>query len=175
MLLSLENSRTSLFKEVRVFKAVSKGLLVAASKWCFESVGETKVQIPRPPLWAPPDLCFPRCVFRDCACIWTAKQGKTQNDKSTLFYPPHSPSLGTREKGRYTMYLPFSPYRFLGAKGADTLCICLFSLVPREGLTRYRQFLTTHQGKHRSGGAQPFHLDLHSGRIWLRNELQKHS
>ena len=25
--------------------------------------------------------------------------------------------------GRYTMYLPFSPYRFLGAKGADTLCI----------------------------------------------------
>ena len=20
--------------------------------------------------WAPPDLCLPRCVFRDCPCIW---------------------------------------------------------------------------------------------------------
>ena len=32
----------------------------------------------------------------------------------------------SRDKGsgRYTMYLPFSPYRFLGAKGTDTLCIC---------------------------------------------------
>ena len=32
----------------------------------------------------------------------------------------------SRDKGsgRYTMYLPLSPYRFLGAKGADTLCIC---------------------------------------------------
>ena len=32
----------------------------------------------------------------------------------------------SRDKGsgRYTMYLPFSSYRFLGAKGADTLCSC---------------------------------------------------
>ena len=34
------------------------------------------------------------------------------------------PLPGQGEKGRYTMYLPFSPYRFLGAKGADTLRIC---------------------------------------------------
>ena len=38
--------------------------------------------------------------------------------------------------GRYTMYLPFSPYihRLLGAKGADTLC---FPLVQESGFTRY--------------------------------------
>ena len=32
----------------------------------------------------------------------------------------------SRDKGsgRYTMYLPFSPYRLLRAKWADTLCIC---------------------------------------------------
>ena len=43
-----------------------------------------------------------------------------------------APSLGTREKRRYTMYLPLSPY-----KGADTLCICPFPLTRERGFTRY--------------------------------------
>ena len=62
----------------------------------------------------------------------------------------------SRDKGsgRYTMYLPLSPYRLLGAKGADTLCICQ-TPCPGEGLYQiHEQSLNTHRGKQRSGGAQ---------------------
>ena len=55
---------------------------------------------------------------------------------------------------RYTMYLPFSPYRFLGRKG-QMHCVSARPLVPGEGLYQiHGQSLNTHRGKHRSGGAQ---------------------
>ena len=60
--------------------------------------------------------------------------------------------------GRYTMYLPLSPYRFLGAKRADTLCIYQTPCPKRGALQIHWQSLNTHRGKHRSGGAQFFHL-----------------
>ena len=62
----------------------------------------------------------------------------------------------SRDKGsgRYTMYLPLSPQGMCKAKRADTLRICPFPLVPREGLYQiHGQSLNTHRGKHRSGGA----------------------
>ena len=54
----------------------------------------------------------------------------------------------SRDKGsgRYTMYLPSSPYRFLGAKGADTQCVCPFPLVPGEGLYQIHGQSLTHIG-----------------------------
>ena len=56
--------------------------------------------------------------------------------------------------GRYTMYLPFSPYRFLGAKG-QIHCVSARPLVPGKGLSQiYGQSLNTHRGKHRFGGAR---------------------
>ena len=66
----------------------------------------------------------------------------------------------SRDKGsgRYTMYLPLSPYRFLGRKGGRYIhCVStrLRPLVPREGLYQiHGQSLNTHRGKHRSGGAR---------------------
>ena len=53
------------------------------------------------------------------------------------------------------MYLPFSPYRFLRAKGADTLCIYP-TPCPEEGTLpdTWATPKLTHRGKHRSGGAQ---------------------
>ena len=60
--------------------------------------------------------------------------------------------------GRYTMYLPFSPYSFLGAKG-QIHCVSARPLVPGKGFYRiHGQSLNTHRGKHRSGGAQSFPL-----------------
>ena len=62
--------------------------------------------------------------------------------------------------GRYTMHLPLSPCRFLGAKGQID-CVSTRLLVPRQGLYQiHRQSLNTHQGKHRSGGAQSKHNQI---------------
>ena len=54
----------------------------------------------------------------------------------------------SRDKGsgRYTMYLPFSPYRFLGAKG-QIHCVSARPLVPGKGLYQiHGQSLNTHRG-----------------------------
>ena len=76
------------------------------------------------------------CVYPD-VCFGIAHV----SDKVSL-------SLGTRGKGqRYTMYLPFSPYRFLGAKRADTLCIsALFPLFRERDFTGYMGNPKTHIG-----------------------------
>ena len=49
--------------------------------------------------WAPPDLCLPRCVFRDCPCIWS------------------SPSPGTRGLVDTQCICPFRPKESVGRKG----------------------------------------------------------
>ena len=55
-------------------------------------------------------LGTPRPVFTPM-CVWGLPM---------YLVKPLSQDKGS---GRYTMYLPFSLYRFLGAKGTDTLCI----------------------------------------------------
>ena len=58
------------------------------------------------------------------------------------------------------MYLPFCPRESVGRKG-QIHCVSARPLVPREGLYQIRgQSLNTHQGKHRSGGAQTTHKTL---------------
>ena len=80
----------------------------------------------------------------------------------------------SRDKGsgRYTMYLPLLPCRFLGAKG-QIHCVSARALVPREGLYQiHGQSLNTHRGKHRSGGARKCKCECNQNGIKFQNNLR---
>ena len=99
-------------------------------------------------IWAPPDPCIPRCVFRDCPCTW------------------QSPSLGTRGLADAQCICPFRPTDSLGRKG-QIHCVSTRALVPREGLYQiHGQSLNTHRGKHGSGGAQQM-LQYHDRKAFI--------
>ena len=68
----------------------------------------------------------------------------------------------------------FVPRKLWGA--GHTLCVSTKPLVPGEALYRiHRQYLNTHRGKHRSGGAQEEHtMDQCRSRLKLSENFERH-
>ena len=89
--------------------------------------------------WAPPDLCLPRCVFRD--------------------WPMYLVKPLSRDKGKRLdtqCICPFCPTDSLGRKG-QIHCVSARHLVPREGLYQiHGHSLNTHRGKTEVWGCPTF-------------------
>ena len=54
----------------------------------------------------PTDLCLPRCVFRDCPCIWQSPSLGTRGLADIQCICLFALQISWGERGRYIVYLP---------------------------------------------------------------------
>ena len=117
------------------------------------TLDSTKPPLPNPLLLAPEFVLFKGTAYLDP--LLSVGHPQTCVDPDVCLGIAHVSGKASRDKGfgRYTMYLPLSPQGICRAKRADTLCIYQ-TPCPERGTLPDGQSLNTHQGKHRSGGAQ---------------------